>query len=108
MITDFNLLLKETADAFGVTAEAILAPGRKAHIALARQVVMALWSDHHPFQDCVDRVNRGCHNTAMHARDRILNKAEFDKGFAAVVAGIAARCQYQPQENEVQPIELTA
>ena len=114
MITNFKKLLNETALAFDVTPEAILAKGRKKEIALARQVVMALWSDHHTFQDATNRVNRYCHNTAMYARDRILNRAGVDSSFARIVAGIAARCQHS-EENpsnstglEPQPLEKSA
>lgn len=100
MITDFQKLLAETAHVFDVTPEIILAKGRKKEIALARQVVMALWSDHHSFQDATNRVNRTCHNTAMYARERILNRAELDPNFARIVAGIAARCQHEEPEEK--------
>lgn len=102
MIASFDQLLHETAQAFGVPPEDILGPTRHKTMALARQVVMALWSDHHSFQDATNRVNRTCHNTAMYARERVLNRAELDKNFARIVAGIAARCQ-----NE-QPVEKIA
>jgi chromosomal replication initiation ATPase DnaA len=106
MITDFQKLLAETARVFDVTPEVILAKGRKKEIALARQVVMALWSDHHSFQDAANRVNLTCHNTAMYARERILNRAELDPNFARIVAGIAARCQHTAEEPE--PLEKIA
>ena len=114
MIADFDKLLTETARAFDVTAEDILGPTRHKTMALARQVVMALWSDHHTYQDATNRVNRTCHNTAMYARERVLNRAEFDQNFARIVAGIAARCQ-QTAENpsnstgfKPEPIEKSA
>jgi len=94
MIANFDKLLHETALAFDVTTEGILGPTRHKTMALARQVVMALWSDHHSFQDATNRVNRTCHNTAMYARERIINRAELDPNFARIVAGIAARCQH--------------
>lgn len=100
MIANFDKLLHETARAFDVAPEVILAKGRKKEIALARQVVMALWSDHHAFQDATNRVNRTCHSTAMHARERILNRAELDPNFARMVAGIAARCQHEEPEEK--------
>lgn len=113
MITDFQKLLTETARAFDVTPEVILAKGRKKEIALARQVVMALWSDHHSFQDATNRVNRTCHNTAMYARERIINRAELDPNFARLVAGIAARCQHAENPSnstglEPEPMEKIA
>ena len=82
-------------------------------MALARQVVMALWSDHHAFQDATNRVNRTCHNTAMYARERVLNRAELDPNFARIVAGIAARCQHTENPSistglEPEPIEKIA
>ena len=112
MITDFQKLLAETARVFDVTPEVILAKGRKKEIALARQVVMALWSDHHSFRDATNRVNRTCHNTAMYARERILNRAELEPNFARIVAGIAARCQHTNPSNstglESEPLEKIA
>ena len=102
MIANFEQLLAETARAFDVKVEDILGPTRHKTMALARQVVMALWSDHHSFQDATNRVNRTCHNTAMYARERVLNRAELDQNFARIVAGIAARCQNeQPVEKSV-------
>ena len=114
MITDFDKLLTETARVFDVTPEAILAKGRKKTIALARQVVMALWSDHHAYQDATNRVNRTCHNTAMYARERVLNRAEFDPAFGRIVAEISARCQHTAENPsnstglESQPLEKIA
>lgn len=112
MITDFKKLLYETALVFDVTPDAIIAKGRKAEIALARQVVMAIWSDHHSFQDAANRVNRTSHQTAMHARERIINRAELDPNFARIVAGIAARCQHpNPSDStslESEPLEKSA
>ena len=105
MITNFEKLLHETARAFDVTAEDILGPTRHKTMALARQVIMALWSDHHTYQDATNRVNRTCHNTAMYARERVLNRAELDQDFAWIVAGIAARCQ-QTAENPSNPTGL--
>lgn len=112
MITDFQKLLAETARIFDVTPEIILANGRKAEIALARQVVMTIWSDHHSFQDAANRVNRTSHQTAMHARERIINRAELDPSFARIVAGIAAQCQHPNPSNsaslESEPLEKNA
>ena len=113
MIANFDRLLTETARAFDVTTEGILGPTRHKTMALARQVVMALWSDHHAFQDATNRVNRTCHNTAMYARERVLNRAELDPNFARIVAGIAARCQHtenpsNPMELESEPMEKIA
>ena len=100
MIANFNKLLQETARAFNLTEEGILGPTRHKTMALARQVVMALWSDHHAFQDATNRCNRTCHNTAMYARERVLNRAELDPNFARIVAGIAARCQHTENPSD--------
>ena len=100
MIANFDKLLTETARAFDVTEDGILGPTRHKTMALARQVVMALWSDHHAFQDATNRCNRTCHNTAMYARERVLNRAELDPNFARIVAGIAARCQHTENPSD--------
>ena len=100
MICDFELLLKETAAAFRVEPEDILGPRRTQTVSLARHVVMALWADHHPYQEASSRCNRGCHSTSMWARQRILNAAETDKSFAALIAKIARRCQNDFNETE--------
>ena len=55
MISNFEKLLHETAKAFDVTEADILGPTRHKTMALARQVVMALWSDHHAYQDATNR-----------------------------------------------------
>ena len=94
MITDFDLLLAETARTFDVSTEAILGPSRHQTISLARHVVMALWSDHHSFPESAARCRRVCHNSAMYAREKVLNRAELDANFARLVAGIADRCQH--------------
>ena len=101
MINNFEKLLHETAKAFDVTPEDILGPTRHKTMALARQVVMALWSDHHAYQDATNRCNRTCHNTAMYARERVLNRAGFDPAFASIVAGIAARCQHTAENPSI-------
>lgn len=114
MINNFEKLLHETAKAFDVTEADILGPTRHKTMALARQVVMALWSDHHAYQDATNRCNRTCHNTAMYARERVLNRAGFDPAFASIVSGIAARCQHtaeNPSDStglEPEPMEKSA
>ena len=100
MIADFNLLVEETSLAFMVDPEDILGPKRTKLAALARHVVMALWADFHPYQDASSRCNRGCHSTAMWARQRVLNMAEIDESFAAIVRSISRRCQHNPETKE--------
>jgi chromosomal replication initiation ATPase DnaA len=111
MIVDFDLLVRETADVFGVSAEDILGPKRTKHVSMARHVVMACWADHHPYQDTANRCNRTCHSTVIWARQRILNEAEMDVSFAKMLAAISNRCQYgaeqEPEEKEKQ-IEICA
>ena len=94
MIADFDLLVEETSIEFMVPPEDILGPRRTKLASLARHVVMALWADFHPYQDASTRCNRGCHSTAMWARQRVLNMAEIDESFAAIVRSIARRCQH--------------
>ena len=105
VIANFNLLLEETAKEFGVETEDILGPRRTQTASLARHVVMALWADHHPYQDASTRCNRGCHSTAMWARQRVLNMAEIDEYFAAMVKNISKRCQHNPETKEEPEIE---
>jgi hypothetical protein len=111
MIVDFDLLVRETADVFGVTPEDILGPKRTKHVSMARHVVMACWADHHPYQDTADRCNRTCHSTVIWARQRILNEAEMDVSFAKMLAAISNRCQFgaeqEPEKKEKQ-IEICA
>ena len=111
MIVDFDLLVRETADVFGVSTEDILGPKRTKLASMARHVVMACWADHHPYQDAANRCNRTCHSTVIWARQRILNEAEMDVSFAKMLAAISNRCQYgaeqEPEEKEKQ-IEICA
>jgi len=111
MITNFDRLLSETADVFGVSPEDILGPKRTKCASLARHVVMACWSDYHPYQDTANRCNRTCHSTVIWARQRILNQAEMDVSFAKMLATISSRCQYgaeqEPEKKEKQ-IEILA
>ena len=94
MITDFDLLLAETEAAFRVGREEILGPTRKKAPALARHVVMALWADDHAFQDAANRCNRGCHSTAMWARERVLNLSALDESFGEIVSEIRRKSQH--------------
>jgi chromosomal replication initiation ATPase DnaA len=111
MIVDFDLLVREAADVFGVTPEDILGPKRTKHVSMARHVVMACWSDYHPYQDTANRCNRTCHSTVIWARQRILNQAEMNVSFAKMLTNISSRCQYgaeqEPEKKEKQ-IEILA
>jgi chromosomal replication initiation ATPase DnaA len=109
MIVDFDLLVRETAGVFGVSADDILGPKRTKLASLARHVVMACWADHHPYQDTADRCNRTCHSTVIWARQRVLNEAEMDVSFAVMLNAISRRCQYgaEPEEKEKE-IEICA
>jgi len=99
MIVDFDLLVRETADAFGIDPHEVLGLSRKKTEALARHVVMALWADDHAYQDTVDRCRRRCHNTAMFASAKVFAMAQIDVSFARMVAGISARCQCGAKET---------
>ena len=100
MIADFDLLVEETSIEFMVPPEDILGPRRTKLASLARHVVMALWADFHPYQDASTRCNRGCHSTAMWARQRVLNMAEIDEHFASIVKIIARRCQHNTETGK--------
>jgi chromosomal replication initiation ATPase DnaA len=109
MIVDFDLLVRETAGVFGVSAEDILGPKRTKLASMARHVVMACWADHHPYQDTANRCNRTCHSTVIWARQRVLNEAEMDVSFAVMLNAISRRCQYgaEPEKKEKE-IEIYA
>lgn len=93
MITDFDLLVSETARILNVPSSEILSRSRKKEPTRARHVIMALWSDHHSFQDTADKCGRSCHSTVIHAREKLLNRAGMDQSLARIVETISARCQ---------------
>jgi len=111
VIADFDLLVEETSIAFMVPPEDILGPRRTQLASLARHVVMALWADFHPYQDASNRCNRGCHSTAMWARQRVLNMAEIDDSFASILRSISRRCQHdyfameEPETEETKDVK---
>ena len=98
MISDFDRLVAETAAAFQVPESSITGESRLKRPSMARQVVITLWTDHHPYIDAVQRVNRNRHFTAMYARERTYNRIMLEPEFAATVASIADRCKDEPGE----------
>ena len=115
MITDFYKLVDQTALMFDVHPDEILGPSRKKEPSRARHVVMALWADHHSYQDAANRCGRKCHSTVIHAREKILNKAGIDQSLANMLEMIVARCQYGASEettseprNEEKFLEIRA
>lgn len=113
MITNFDLLVTETALVFDIPADEILGHSRKKEVTLARHVVMTLWADDHSYKDTANRCERGCHSTVIHAREKILNKAGLDHSLAYMMSKISRRCQYgadeineaEEEEEEPAPIE---
>jgi hypothetical protein len=115
VITDFYKLVDQTALMFDVHPDEILGPSRKKEPSRARHVVMALWADHHSYQDAANRCGRKCHSTVIHAREKILNKAGIDQSLANMLEMIVARCQYGASEettseprNEEKFLEIRA
>jgi len=98
MIVDFDLLIRETANALGVSPSDILGASRKKNPSLARHVVMALWADDHPYQDAADRCGRNCHSTVIFAREKIFHASQLDESFSRLVREISRRCQYGAEE----------
>lgn len=98
MILDFDMLVVETANAFGVSVSDILGVSRKKNPSFARHVVMALWADDHPYQDAADRCNRNCHSTVIFAREKIFHASQLDESFSRLVRAISQRCQYGAEE----------
>ena len=105
MITDFDLLVTETARVFNISADEVLSSSRKKEPTRARHVVMALWADDHSFQDTANRCGRKCHSTVIHAREKLLNRAGIDESLASIVETISKRCQYDANPSAIEELE---
>ena len=70
-------LIQSVADVFGVKPEAITGKRKRLAEALARQVVMTLWSEAHSLQDSAEIVNRTHHTAAFYARKKTYEKLHY-------------------------------
>lgn len=75
IIDDFDVLLESTAQVLGIEKHLILGPSRHALPSHGRQIVMALWSEHHSLIDSARVVGRISHGVAMYARQRIFSRS---------------------------------
>ena len=70
-------LLQSAADVLGVTPEDILGKRKRFTEALARQIVMTLWSESHSLQDSAEIVNRTHHTAAFYARKKTYERLHY-------------------------------
>ena len=70
-------LIQSVADVCGVKPEAITGKRKRLSEALARQVVMTLWSEAHSLQDSAEIVNRTHHTAAFYARKKTYEKLHY-------------------------------
>ena len=73
IIDDLDTLLDAASEALGVRREDILGDTRLQMPSLARQIVMALWSEGHSLQESAAAVGRTSHSLAVYARRRIFD-----------------------------------
>lgn len=98
MILDFDLLVEETANVFGLSASDVLGDSRKKTPSLARHVVAALWTDDHTYEDAARKIGRLHHGSVIYAREKIFHMAQLDESFSRLVIEISRRCQYGADE----------
>jgi len=70
-------LIQSVADVIGVKPEAITGKRKRYSEALARQLVMTLWSESHSLQDSAEIVNRTHHTAAFYARRKIYERLHY-------------------------------
>ena len=70
-------LIQSVADVIGVKPEAITGKRKRLSEALARQLVMTLWSEAHSLQDSAEIVNRTHHTAAFYARKKTYEKLHY-------------------------------
>jgi chromosomal replication initiation ATPase DnaA len=70
-------LIQSVADVLGVTPEAIAGKRKRFAEALARQIVMTLWSEAHSLQDSAEIVNRTHHTAAFYARKKTYERLHY-------------------------------
>ena len=70
-------LIRSVADVLGVKPEAIAGKRKRFSEALARQIVMTLWSEAHSLQDSAEIVNRTHHTAAFYARKKTYERLHY-------------------------------
>lgn len=77
LIDNKSALIQSVADVVGVKPEAITGKRKRYSEALARQLVMTLWSEAHSLQDSAEIVNRSHHTAAFYARKKTYEKLHY-------------------------------
>lgn len=77
LIDNKSALIQSVADVCGVKPEAITGKRKRLSEALARQIVMTLWSEAHSLQDSAEIVNRTHHTAAFYARKKTYEKLHY-------------------------------
>jgi chromosomal replication initiation ATPase DnaA len=77
LIDNKSALIQSVADVIGVKPEAITGKRKRLAEALARQIVMTLWSEAHSLQDSAEIVNRSHHTAAFYARKKTYEKLHY-------------------------------
>jgi chromosomal replication initiation ATPase DnaA len=77
LIDDDKALIQATSEVMGVTPEAITGRRKRYAESLARQIVMALWSDSHSLQHSCEIVGRTHHTAAYYARRAIHERLQY-------------------------------
>jgi len=77
LIDNKSALIQSVADVIGVKPEAITGKRKRLSEALARQLVMTLWSEAHSLQDSAEIVNRSHHTAAFYARKKTYEKLHY-------------------------------
>jgi chromosomal replication initiation ATPase DnaA len=77
LVDNAQALIRAAAEVLKVDAEDIVGKRRKQAEVLARQMVMAIWSDSHSLQDSSEVVGRTNHTVAHYARRVIYDKLQY-------------------------------
>ena len=77
LIDNKSALIQSVADVLGVKPEAIAGKRKRFSEALARQIVMTLWSEAHSLQDSAEIVNRTHHTAAFYARKKTYERLHY-------------------------------
>ena len=70
-------LIAAAADVMGISPESITGKRKTFAEALARQIVMTLWSESHSLQSACEVVGRIHHTSAVYARTKILSQLQY-------------------------------
>jgi chromosomal replication initiation ATPase DnaA len=77
LVDDEKALITAAAIVMGVTPEAITGRRKRYAESLARQIVMAIWSDSHSLQHSCEIVGRTHHTAAYYARRAIHERLQY-------------------------------